>query len=282
MSVAYLLSPDGINYPDHKADFGLLKETFSKNNVDIVSVESIPDTDRAFVVIPGYDGHGKEDLINNEIAKIGRVVLFITSDEAGFFDVDKIAHPNIEIWVQSPFEKHSAYNKFPIGAPSFLKENLPEYGDKVNDVFFSGQITHCRRREVDSVMPSIPNALYNPTSGFMQGYSQKEYYKHMSESRVVPAPAGNVTIDSFRFYEAIEMLALPLADGINSKNEYVKFWELMFSDMPTNIVYDWKTLPKILPDLLSNYPANMHKMVSWWLMYKRDFSKKIMEQLNEY
>jgi hypothetical protein len=280
--IAYLLSPDGKNYPDHKADFGFLKEAFDRNKVNIVNVESIPKTDKAFVVIPGYDGHGREDLINKELSKLGKVVLFITSDESGFFDVDKIDHPNIDIWVQSPFEKHQGYNTFPIGAPSFLKDNLPEYIDKDYDVFFAGQITHCRRQEVDSVMNRIPNSLYNPTSGFMQGYSQKEYYKHMAESKIIPAPAGNVTIDSFRFYEAIEMLSLPLADGINSKDERVPFWELMFDDMPAMIVYDWKTLPKMVPDLIKHYPANMHKVVSWWLLYKRNFSNKIMEQLNEH
>jgi hypothetical protein len=279
---AYLLSPDGQNYADHKADFGFLKETFDRNKIETINVDKIPKSDRAFVVIPGYDAHGKEHLINKQLSKLGKVVLFITSDESGFFDVDKIDHPNIDIWVQSPFEKHRGYNTFPIGAPSFLKDNLPEYTDKEYEVFFAGQITHCRRQELDSVMDRIPNSLYNPTSGFMQGYSLKEYYEHMSKSRVVPAPAGNVTIDSFRFYEAIEMLSLPLADGVNSKDETVPFWDLMFDDMPARIVYDWKTLPKIMPELIKKYPANVHKVVSWWLLYKRNFANKIMEQLNEH
>jgi hypothetical protein len=282
MSIAYLLSPDGENYSDHKADFGLLSEAFERNNTKTVKVTRIPKTDRAFVVIPGYDSHGKERFINKHLSKIDRVVLFVTSDEAAFFDADKIHHPNIEIWIQSPYEKHQEYNTFPIGCPSFIKDNLPEYKDKHYDLFFSGQVTHCRRKELDSVMPTIPNSLHNPTSGFMQGYGQKEYYEHMSRSRIVPAPAGNVTIDSFRFYEAIEMLCLPLADGVNSRDNRVPFWELMFDDMPARIVYDWKTLPKMVPDLIKHYPANMHKVVSWWLLYKRNFANKIMEQLNEH
>jgi hypothetical protein len=282
MNVAFLLSPDKKNYSNHKADFGFLQEAFKRNKTSIVSVDSLPRQDRAFVVIPGYDSHGAEDFISNEIAKIRRVVLFVTSDEAGFLDVDKIVHPNIEIWIQSPFDKNVGYNTFPIGAPAFLKLNTPEYPEKIHDVFFAGQITHCRRKEVDKVMPKLENALYKPTSGFMQGYGIKEYYEHMSQSRIVPAPAGNVTIDSFRFYEAIEMLCLPLADGINSKDEKVKFWELMFRDMPTSIIDDWGTLPNIIPEMIERYPDNMHQVVGWWLLYKRNFANKIMEQLNEH
>jgi hypothetical protein len=280
---AYLLTPDGKNYSNHKADFGFLKEIFTKKKIEIIEAETLPECDRAFVVIPGYDTIGKTKTVSKELAKTKRVVLFVTSDECGLFDPKYIAHPNIEIWVQSPFPKHEAYHKYPFGAPTMLKENLPEYADKVYDVFFSGQITHERRQELAEVMPSIENGLYNPTAGFMQGYDSKQYYEMLMQSRIAPAPAGNVTIDSFRFYEALETLCIPIGDGKSSAGEKFNYYNYVFNgDIPVEITTDWYELPKIKEKLLSNYPENLHQVVAWWIKYKRDFAVKIMEQVYEH
>ena len=43
---------------------------------------------------------------------------------------------------------------------------------------------------------------------------------------------------------------------------------------------NWNNIQELLPDLLENYPSNMHKVVSWWIKYKRDLGSRIMEQLN--
>ena len=39
---AYLLAIDGVSFPDHKWDFGLLKETFKRNKIDYEQVTSLP------------------------------------------------------------------------------------------------------------------------------------------------------------------------------------------------------------------------------------------------
>jgi hypothetical protein len=132
-------------------------------------------------------------------------------------------------------------------------------------------------------MKSMPNAFYNPTKGFMQGFEPKDYYKYMAQSRIVPAPAGNVTIDSFRFYEAIEMLSIPIADSKNAIGEEFDFFHYVFpEEFPAQTTSNWNELPSITNDLLTDYSANLHRIVSWWIRYKRDFANKIMEQVNEY
>ena len=37
----------------------------------------------------------------------------------------------------------------------------------------------------------------------------------------------------------------------------------------------------LVPELLNNYPDNMHQAVSWWIKHKRDLGIKIMRQVNE-
>lgn len=280
---AYLLTPDGKNYPNHKADFGLLKESFKKKKIETVEVTELPPDERAFVVIPGYDSLSRERKISIELNKIKRVVLFITSDEGGLFNPHKLSHPNMEVWVQSPFQHHNDFNKYPIGCPFTMKSVVPEYTEKKYDVFFSGQITHQRRKELAKVMPHINNSLFNPTKGFMQGYEPAEYYKYLAESKIVPAPAGNITIDSFRFYEAIEMLCVPIGDSKNSIGENFDFYGYVFDhNLPVERTHNWKELQDIADRTLADYPSKMHQVVSWWIKYKRDFANKIMEQVYEH
>lgn len=277
---AYIFSLNPLDSADGKWDFGLLKETFERNKVEMVTVNALPEDDRAFVVIPGGGNAGKEKEINKNLSNIKRVVLFITGDECGLFNVDLIGHRNIEIWIQCPHAKHDSYNRFFLGAPSHIKKYLPNYDRKDYDVFFAGQITHQRRQELASIMPRIENALYRPTEGFAQGDPPDEYYRNMMASKVAPAPSGAAVIDNFRFYEALEMLALPIGDKKDANGSEVNFYEYVFgNEIPVPMIKDWRTLPDKMKDIMKDYPANMHQAVAWWIKYKRDFSIKIMRQV---
>ena len=266
---AYLYSVKQEDCAADKWDYGLLKQFFNKNNIKPDRVTTLPNTDRAFVVIPGPQNVDYEDQISEELNKVGRVVLFITGDESATFKVDKIKHDNIEIWIQYPHRKHSQYNKLALGVPRDLPKHLPEYQDKIYDVSFSGQITHQRRQELATIMPDIPNSFYNPTNGFAEGLKPKQYYDKMFLSKIVPCPSGAMVIDSFRFYEAIEMLCLPIGDKLDSKMQRTDFFNFLFQgEHSINTVENWQNLPRLLPELLNNYTSEMHQVVCWWIIYK--------------
>jgi hypothetical protein len=278
---AYLYSVKQEDCAADKWDYGLLKQFFNKNKIKPDRVTTLPNVDRAFVVVPGPQNVDFEDQISEELSKIGRVVLFITGDESATFKVDKIKHENIEIWIQYPHRKHSQYNKLALGVPRDLHKHLPEYQDKVYDVSFSGQITHQRRQELAVVMPNIPNSFYNPTAGFAEGLKPKQYYDKMLLSKIVPCPSGAMVIDSFRFYEAIEMLCLPIGDKLDSKMQRTDFFNFLFQgEHSINTVENWQDLPKLLPELLNNYTSEMHQVVCWWIKYKRDLFNELMRQVN--
>ena len=278
---AYLYSHDGQDYANDKWDYGLLKEIFDKHEVDQVRVTEIPKLDKAFVVIPGPQTAGNEELLSNELNKLSRVVLFINGDENARFDVSKIRHNNIEIWIQYPHEKHDQYNKMPIGVPEHLKDNVPEYKEKEYDVYFGGQITHARRKELGLVMPKLKNSLYRPTKGFSLGDKPKDYYVKLASAKIAPCPSGAAVIDTFRFFESIELLTLPIADKLDPNMTETKFYKKMFGpEFPVESVDNWNNIEKLLPELLENYPNNMHRVVSWWIKYKRDLGIRIMEQVN--
>ena len=277
----YLYSFDEKDCASDKWDYGLLKEIFDKYNVEQIKVNLLPDVDRAFVVVPGPQNLGHEEDVNKELQKIGRVVLFFTGDEEVRFDLSKINHPNIEIWIQTPHKKHQNYNKLPLGVPQHLKNNLPEYTPKKYDVYFGGQITHSRRKELASAMQGIPDALFKPTEGFAQGDHPKEYYRNLTSARIAPSPSGAVVIESFRFYEAIEMLCFPVTDSLDPKGNFIKYYDFIYEDeTPIKAIDNWFLLKELIPEILDRYPNNMHEIVCWWIKYKRDLGIKIMRQIN--
>jgi hypothetical protein len=278
---AYLYSVKEEDCAADKWDYGLIKEIFNKNKIEQIKVTELPSVERAFVVVPGPQNIDYEDKISEELNKINRVVLFITGDESATFDINRIKHKNIEVWVQYPHKKHAQYNKLALGVPQHLSKNLPQYQDKSYDVFFAGQITHQRRQQLAEIMSSVPNSFYKPTTGFAEGLKPKSYYDAMSISKIVPCPSGAEVIDSFRFYEAIEMLCLPIGDRIDSKGINTDFFNFVFEDRHSiRSVENWQHLHDLLPDLLKNYQSEMHKIVCWWIKYKRDLSIEVMRQVN--
>ena len=278
---AYLYSHDGQDYANDKWDYGLIKEIFDKYFVDQIRTTTLPVEERAFVVIPGPQTAGNEDKLSNELKNINRVVLFINGDENARFDVSKIKHSNIEIWIQYPHEEHGKYNKMPIGVPQHLKQNLPSYKTKDYDVYFGGQITHQRRKELAGVMPKLKNSLYGPTNGFSQGDKPKDYYSKLASAKIAPCPSGAAVIDTFRFFESIELLTLPIADTIDPKGIQTDFYKKMFGIyLPFKYISNWNEIEKLVPRLLDHYPNNMHQVVCWWIKQKRDLGIKIMRQIN--
>jgi hypothetical protein len=278
---AYIYSHDGKDYASDKWDYGLLKEIFDKYEVNQVKVTKIPEGEKAFVVVPGPQTAGNEDKLSNELNKLSKVVLFINGDESATFDIDRINHANIDIWVQYPHKNHSQYNKMPIGVPQHFKDNAPKYKEKDLDVYFGGQITHQRRVELSHVMPTLKNSMYGPTEGFSQGDKPKDYYVKLASAKITPCPSGSQVIDTFRFFEAIELLTLPIADTIDPKGIQTDFYKEMFGiNVPFKYVSNWNEIEKLIPKLLDQYPNNMHKVVCWWIKQKRDIGIKIMRQIN--
>jgi len=278
---AYLYSFDKKDCASDKWDYGLLKEIFDRNHIEQIKVVELPTVDRGFVVVPGPQNLGHEEDVNKELQKIGRVVLFITGDEEGKFDITKIIHPNADIWIQYPHKKHKKYYKLPLGTPQHLTNSVPQYTDKKYDVYFGGQVTHSRRKQLSDAMQTFSNALFKPTKGFSQGDSPKDYYANLASAKISPSPSGATVIESFRFYEALEMLSLPISDAIDPQGNVIKYYDFVFEgETPIKSIKNWHSLTTVVPELLNNYPQNMHDAVCWWIKYKRDLGIRIMRQIN--
>lgn len=214
----------------------------------------------AIVIIPGAYMGKHIDRINEELAHLDKCKVIITSDEENNFPIDELRHNNMEIYANYTTGKYSSdITWLPIGAARMPKV---EYRPKTLDWFFAGQVNHESRRKLIDVLKPLHNGDLVATDGFAQGLEHEEYYQRMSTAKAVPAPRGNISPDSFRFYEALEVGAVPIPE-----NE--EFWHKLFPDFPMDICNDWTELPRLMnkPVVDQNY---RNQCVAWWQRKKLD------------
>jgi len=283
---AYILSlNEKANLAD-QWDFGFLKDFLDDNEFDITHVSKLPKTERAIVAIPARHHAGLEIDVLIQLNNIDNVVLFLMGDEEADFDVEAIKHDSISIWVQNPhMGKHDNYNKLGTGYPQHMKQHLPQEIKKTLNVYFSGQITHIRRRELADVLIAYEDQDKSTrlvrTKGFTQGEAPRDYYSYMASAKIAPAPSGAVIPDSFRLFEALECMAIPIADEVSPTKVMPGYWDWLFGDItPLPKITEWDRIFGLFPELLEEWPHNMHKITAWYIWYKRNFALKVMEQLN--
>ena len=111
-----------------------------------------------------------------------------------------------------PEQENGNVYSFPLGynKKHISQENKP-ICDRTIDVFFSGHMSSQNRHT--SMLPVIkyfknlpknkrPKLDINISRGFNMGLSGEEYSQRLHNSKIAICPHGNVSVETFRFYEA--------------------------------------------------------------------------------
>jgi len=273
----YLYSDNPYDIPNRTLDYGILQFIFDKYNLKQIKALRLPKEEYAFVVISGQGNAGHETQINKQLENISKVKLFIIADANSHFNLDKIQHPNIEIWKQYPNSSHLTYKYFSAGTPSSFLNNKPLFNTKQNQLYFSGQLTHQRRQQLKNILPHIQDAKYRFSEIFSKGEPSHIYYQNMTNAIITPCPSGEFILDTFRVYEAIELLSLPIIDTINSYGKEDKYFETVYGSIPAPRIDNWNNLPIIIETSLKEYPLNLFNLVSWWVNYKFNLERSILD-----
>lgn len=246
-------------------DQRLLEELFE--NETHFETNAIPSMMEAVVVIPGaYQGEYIQE-INNQLDMLERCTVIVTSDEENNFPIDKLHHKNMRIFADYYNEKYkSAVNWLPIGPANIFDIPLPV---KTRDFAFAGQVTHPARENYIKEIRSREDGFMIETQGFAQGLEPEDYYKLLASAKVVPSPAGNVSPDAFRTYEAITAGAVPIPTD--------PFWhDAVFGSVPFPVVDDFDQVNGYIDHAISRYPELNNKVQMWWLCEKRAIKHNIL------
>ena len=247
--------------------------------------------DIGVIVIPGRHSAGENHYTElNEIAAPYRKVIFIIiGDEEADFRADKLQHQNKKVWwLMPPFNPKQKVDRVgPNGWPTHAIEMIAaakehSHGSRPYDWSFMGQMTHSRRVECVGAASGLPNGKLLPTKGFTQGVPREDYYASMVRSKVVFCPSGPCTPDSFRFCEALEAGAIPIADDLTPKESYPQgYWNYVFGTdkLPFPVVSDWSTLPSVLADCLKDWQRKTCECQTWWMATKHKLVNQMKQDL---
>lgn len=242
--------------------------------------KQVPSKDYEIVVIPARQNYKYIKEINRFLSGFHGVVLILTGDEENVFPIDEIEHENIRIWQMTPVKDSKKVDRYlPNGYTphtELLKEFEREYLKKPLEWFFSGQVTHAERKHLEKALLTLEGGFFHKSTGFTQGLEKKEYIRNMAMAKVVPCPAGPVTPDTFRFYEALEAGAVPL---ILEKNK--EYYDKVFGDNPIRTLDNWENFPDYVRWYIDTYPHYNNVMGSWWSLEKNKIFKNLMNDFQD-
>lgn len=251
----------------------------------------------AVVIIPGRNQAHQIDRVNQLIKPLQWVLIVITGDEENAFPDDKLKHPNMKKWIMTPDPAKHGEDVFKLGtgwpgnAPSELAKHKKLSDFRPLDYFFAGQITHERRKELKTQLDVVlefkhVNNLIGETAyskSFTAGLPHPTYYRKMASAKVVPAPSGPQSPDSFRLFEALEAGAIPIADTRTPNRDFgPDFWEYFFGErppFPTLSSYD--QLQGYMIDSVKSWPELGNQVFAWWQGYKRKMAYRLHEDLQD-
>ena len=235
--------------------------------------------DGCIVVIPGRFWAEHYDAITEALARYRWVLAFRVSDEEDWFRPEKVEHPNIQWWVQTPrfpVDRYPVGSRFlPVGYTPHARNASPD--EKLLNVFLSCQDTHQRRHECFNSLEGLRDSRIHRTAGFTQGMDPAEYMRCMGLAKIAPCPSGAVSVDSFRVYEALESGALPVVDTVSPVDGLTDYWVRLFTDVPFPVVTDWSAAR--WSDLIENW--DITETNAWWQAQKRRWTLELKEDLQK-
>lgn len=250
-----------------------------------ISVE----TDGIILIMPGAESKAIITYINHQIDKYEWVLVIVTSDEASLFDIDKLQHPNMKIWEQTPrVHKYQNVDRYfgvllPPDSAKMIKDHK---SDKIYDWSFMGQNSHTRREQcieqLTSLQDKYPNNYLLETAGFLKGIDRESYYDILAKTKITICPSGVISPDSFRLYEALEAGCVPIADDISPSYNSKGYWNMVLGDnLPFPIIENYNDLPKVIENVLEHYEVIQRTTAVWWQNYKKYINYTLYSNIEE-
>lgn len=168
------------------------------------------------------------------------------------------------------------------GSPTPASDILPF--EKTIDVFYSGQGGHERREQLRIGLQRIPatfKRFVRHTGGFSQGLDPEQYLARMASAWFAPAPSGPCTQDSFRFYEALEADAIPIADAIRPLGAGCGYWEKIGLGGVAPQLRNWNELGSVIGSMHASRFEAAAGVSSRWQQYKRRVAWQLRDDVTD-
>jgi hypothetical protein len=140
---------------------------------------------------------------------------------------------------------------------------------------FMGQACKSSRPEMTrAFLPLTPHFVLVTDQGNPHSLKKQEYYQILHNSTFVPCPMGNVHLESFRTYEAIECGAIPILERRLGFDYYAN----LLGKHPLPTFSTWKRAARFVETIKGDTPALNRlqgECAEWWNCKKQNLRKRI-------
>ncbi len=140
--------------------------------------------------------------------------------------------------------------------------------------FLGGAARSSRPEMVRALEPLTPHFLHITDRGQAERLDKSAYVQTLRDSIFVPCPMGNVNLESFRIYEALECGAIPILE----KRVGFDYFKHLLGDHPLPTFPSWRRAAQFLAGLRDDHAALdrlQSQCMEWWESYKGQLSAQI-------
>jgi hypothetical protein len=145
---------------------------------------------------------------------------------------------------------------------------------------FIGQAAKASRPEmIRALLPIDPKFTHITDSGqSVPLMGRDEYQQILCDTVFVPAPMGNVNLDSFRLYEALECGSIPVVE----KRISLDYFARLLGEHPLPTFASWAQAAALIREMRSDrgrLDGLQRECVEWWTNYKQKLREGIQNFL---
>ena len=135
-------------------------------------------------------------------------------------------------------------------------------GERTHRWSFAGEIKASRAAMV-AALAGVPGAVHDTRTG--APLARGDYRALLADSVFLPCPMGNVVLETWRLYEALEQGCIPIVEA----RPTIDYWRRLFGDHPIPTVRDWHEAPALIARLAPEATALQARVHGWWATHKR-------------
>lgn len=146
---------------------------------------------------------------------------------------------------------------------------------------FCGDPFKSDRKEMIENMSQVGTGFVHEYHGFMteKSLSGKEYWEVMSQSVYVPCPIGNMNIDTYRLFEALEAGAIPIVPKAQAWQPF-NYYRLLLNDNPIPSFSNWKEARSFVNRTdIGTAAALAEEIRQWYQGYKERITAEISQTI---
>jgi hypothetical protein len=131
-----------------------------------------------------------------------------------------------------------------------------------------------RPEMIEALMPIEPNFIYTAGQSRIKPIGRSEYQRILRDSIFVPCSMGNLNLDSFRVYEALECGAIPILE----KRPGLDYFARLLGAHPLPTFSNWRQAARFVASMREDRSAlfNLQKhCIDWWAGYKQSLRDRI-------